>query len=185
MAYEQVNGQWPEVIPALEGQEAIAAARRLYRLALGKAWEGEWRLTSGRRFTWPEKAWRGRTDHGKGRTFYVNPMRGPGLHGGWRDLVHMLSHYCHAHKHPTWKPHGPEHHALERRMVAHVIASGWLDGRLRKAPKPEPDRRAVKAERTAAAIQRWEAKERRAANALKKLRRQARRLELSSPAEVV
>lgn len=116
MAYEQVNGQWPDIVPALTGDEAITAAKRLYRFAMKKSWKGKWALTSGRRYTHPRRG-----------VFYVNPGRKPGwgdpkLDSGWRDLVHMMSHYCHWRLHPGWKPHGPEHHAIEREMVAYVIA---------------------------------------------------------------
>jgi hypothetical protein len=107
--YHAVNGQWPDEVPVLTGAEAIAAAKRLYRFAMKRKWRGSWKLTSGRRFTWP-----------RGSTFYVNPARGEGLHGGWRDLVHMMSHYCHRQLYPAHKPHGGEgtHHHIEREMVA-------------------------------------------------------------------
>lgn len=59
-------------------------------------------------------------------------------------------------------------------MIREVLRRGWLEGKLRtpeKPPKPEPDPKTVKLVRTEQAIERWEAKQRRAANALKKLRR--------------
>lgn len=163
--YAAVNGQWPEPMPDLHPEEALAAAKRLYRFAAGKAWKGKWALTSGRRYTWPRSG-----------VYYVNPARTNGWSGrdiGWRDLVHMMSHYVNQRLHPTWKPHGPEHHAIERRMVAYVIEQGWLDGSLRKPAKPKPDRVAKKKEATAAALKRWEAKKKRAETALRKLKRRA------------
>jgi len=162
--YHAVNGQWPENVPELTGPEAVAAAKRLYRFAMKRAWKGTWKLTSGRRYTWP-----------RGRTFYVNPARGDGLHGGWRDLVHMMSHYCHREQFPRAKPHGANHHFLEKEMVAYVIKSGWLDGRLRPklgTPRPKPGRIV----RLDASLKRWTTKLRRAETALRKLTRQRARL---------
>ncbi len=169
--YHAVNGQWPTEMPVLTGAEALAAAKRLYRFAMKRKWPGRWKLTSGRRYTWP-----------RGRTFYVNPSRGAtpgqvqGGMAGWRDLVHMLSHYCHRQLYPKHKPHGGEgtHHHLEREMVAYVIERGWLEGKLKAKPsraRPKPDADA-KAE---AAEQRWTRKLSRAQTALKKLARQRAR----------
>jgi hypothetical protein len=166
--YHAVNEQWPEVMPALTGPEAIAAAKRLYRFGMKRAFKGKWKLTSGKRFTWP-----------RGGVFYVNPNRtGWGVVNGWHDLVHTMSHYCHRRLHPKHKPHDGRHHFLEKEMVAYVIRSGWLDGRLRpksatatKAVKSVP---ATKLERTVAAEKRWTTKLRRAETALRKLRKQRR-----------
>jgi hypothetical protein len=166
--YHAVNEQWPEVMPALTGPEAIAAAKRLFRFGMKRAYKGKWKLTSGRRFTWPRNG-----------VFYVNPNRtGWGVVNGWHDLVHTMSHYCHRRLHPKHKPHDGRHHFLEKEMVAYVIRSGWLDGRLRpksatatKAVKSVP---ATKLERTVAAEKRWTTKLRRAETALRKLRKQRR-----------
>lgn len=162
--YAAVNGQWPDVIPDLEPEEAISAAKRLYRFAMKKPWKGKWKATSGRRYTWP-----------RGSTFYVNPKREAwgDATAGWRDLVHMLSHYAHRQLHPRAKPHAGSHHFLEKEMVEYVIKSGWLDGRLRKKSTPKPDHRDVRRERTAASIKRWETKMKRAETALRKLKKRA------------
>lgn len=174
--YHAVNGQWPEVVPELTGPEAIAAGKRLYR-AFSKhkrPWRGKWALTSGNRFTWP-----------RGSTFYVNPARtGSGLETGWRDLVHMMSHYLHRELFPTRRPHDPRHHFLEKEMVAYIIKAGWLDGRLKAKPskaRPKPDRLAL----TLAAEKRWTTKLRRAQTALKKLTRQRARLARQSASQTV
>lgn len=169
MAYEKVNGQWPDIVPALTGDEAIAAAKRLYRFTMKKSWKGKWALTSGRRYTWP-----------RGGTFYVNPDRGDGLHGGWRDLIHMMSHYCHRQLHPNHKPHDGRHHFLEKEMVAYVLQQRWLTGKLRKAEGPKPSVAQVigaEQERLAAQLKRWETKRKRADTAIRKLRQKAARLE--------
>jgi hypothetical protein len=163
--YHHVNSLWPDTVPELDGQEAIAAAKRLYRLGIGHAYKGKWKLTSGQRYTWQ-----------RSHVFYVNPKyTGRGAVNGWHDLVHFMSHYCHWKLHPGWKPHGPEHHAIERRMVEYVIANGWLDGKLKsKAKTATADVKAVRHARVLARIKTWQAKRKRADTALKKLERQRR-----------
>lgn len=158
--YHAVNGQWPDEMPPLTGPEAISAAKRLYRFAMKKPWRGKWALTSGRRYTYP-----------RGGTFYVNPGRTGWGTTGWQDLVHMMSHYCHRASYPRAKPHGPQHHFLEKEMVAYVIKSGWLDGLLRPKSSAATERPATKLARIEAAEKRWTSKLRRAETALRKLRR--------------
>jgi hypothetical protein len=51
--YASVNAQWPETLPMLTPNEAIAAAKRLYRFGMKRPWRGKWRATSGRRYTYP------------------------------------------------------------------------------------------------------------------------------------
>lgn len=162
--YHAVNGRWPDEVPALTGPEAIAAAKRLYRSAMKRPWKGKWALTSGNRFTWP-----------RGSTFYVNPNRGTGRDGGWRDLVHMMSHYCHQQIWPRHRPHGSNHHSIEKDMVQYVLDHGWLDGRLRPKQAAEPDaasKAAAKLARLDASAKRWTTKLRRADTALRKIKRQ-------------
>lgn len=55
--YISVNGKWPEgtndgrtLIPT--DQEALSAAKRLYRRAMGKPFTGKFELTTGNRYTW-------------------------------------------------------------------------------------------------------------------------------------
>jgi hypothetical protein len=173
MAYESVNAQWPagtrdgrDLKPT--PQEAMAAAKRLYRFGMKKPFRGKVVLTSGKRHTWI-----------RNHVLYVNPDEG-WSGGGWHEIVHSMSHLCAQRLFPNADGHGHQHAFLEKEMIAHVVASGWLDGKLRRDPKPVPDKAAIKRERTAAAIRRWEAKQRRAANALKKLRRQAQRIGLEN-----
>jgi hypothetical protein len=155
--YERVNGTWPtppSQLPKLTGQEAISAAKRLYRLGTGKAFVGKWEVTSGNRHSYPR--W--------GR-FWVNPEK------GWHALVHNLSHVCHRKVNPTHKPHSPSHAWLERKLIEHVVTEGWLDGKLRLPEKPKADTGDVRYERVLSRIASWERKAKRAANALKKLSR--------------
>lgn len=183
--YHSVNGAWPEntndgrdLKPS--PQEAMSAAKRLYRLAMKKPFRGKVVLTSGRRRTWIKYG-----------IMYVNPDEGGGLNrhvkllggvpymrkgGGWHELVHSMSHYCAYRLYPRAKPHGPQHAFLEKEMIDHVVKSGWLDGKLKRPEKQkEPiDIRQVRNDRIQARIRTWEAKRKRAERALVKLRRQAR-----------
>lgn len=159
--YNRVNALWPADIRErpLTALEAIRAARKLYRFVRGKSISAHSvRLTSGNRST----------DIRSG-VLFVNPQgakRDP--HRGWEALVHDLSHRL------INVAHGGEHARLEIRMIKEVVKRGWLNGTLRDTPKPAApavDPRNVKRARTVAAIARWEAKARRAENALLKLRR--------------
>ena len=167
MKYQSVNGQWPE--GTNEGRalkptpdEAVAAAKRLYRFAFKRPFRGKFKITSGRNYTWPRRG-----------VFNVNPDQ---RKGGWHELVHSMSHYATHRQFPNAKAHGPQHAFIEREMIKYVIDSGWLEGKLKSKRKPKlpADPKAVRAARVAARIKAWEAKKRRAENALKKLQRSAR-----------
>jgi hypothetical protein len=156
--YHSVNGQWPapaSQLPKLTGPEALAAAKRLYRIGMGRAFTGKWKLTSGNRYTWPRRG-----------VFYVN------AEAGWWRLVHDLSHHIHHRKHPGKKPHDFRHAFVERELIKEVVSRGWLDGKLRRPERPEPDVTAIRHQRVLEAIARWERKAKRAETALRKLRRQ-------------
>jgi hypothetical protein len=164
--YQSVNGQWPAGdLPVPTEQEAVAAVKRLYRLVMKKPLRLRTKITSGRRYTYARRG----VMHVNAKGHYF---------GGWRDLVHDLSHHCHYRLHPGHKPHdGRGTHAwIERQMIEHVVNSGWLDGKLRREPKAKPvvDMKAVRHQRALASVKRWEAKLKRAETALRKLRRQAR-----------
>jgi hypothetical protein len=158
--YVSVNASWPAELPPLEPQEAISAAKRLYRLAIGKAWTGPFQITSGNRYSYI----RWGTKRGEGRIFYVNPKR------GWHHLVHDISHMAFRQLHPTLKPHDWRHAALERQLITAVVIKGWLSGSLRRTvTKTAPDVQTVRYQRVLARIKAWESKRARAENALKKL----------------
>lgn len=122
-----VNDKFGGVQPVLPGEESIAAARRLYRHAMGKAFPGEVRLTSGNRYTWVKR-----------RVLCVNPDRLSFRVRGLRSLIHDLSHYCHQRLHPEDAPHSSRQAYLERDLVDYAIRSGFLDGALRRKPGPAP-----------------------------------------------
>jgi hypothetical protein len=169
--YRRVNELWPATLPPLTGPEAIRAARRLYRFALGKSWPaGMTKITSGNRYTWIRRG-----------VMSVNPH---GHHGmaPWVGLVHDLSHYAHLKLHPGVRPHGRDHARIEIKMIRAVIDRGWLEGKLRDPMKiataaitPEQivaakvTMRNEKLAEVLIALGRWENRLRRAKNAIKKL----------------
>lgn len=159
--YQSVNGAWPEVVPPLTPQEAVAAARRLWRLTMKRPWVKKIKTTSGNR----------RGVAVRYGTMIVNPD------AGWKGLVHSLSHRCHFRLHPGHKPHdGRGTHAfIERTMIEHIVNSGWLEGKLKRpeSPKGAIDVKAARAARIAARIKAWETKRKRAETALRKLNRTA------------
>lgn len=179
MKYDAVNASWPA--NTREGRdlkptpaEAKAAARLLYnRFAKdGKKWTGpikarNVRLTSGRNHTY-SRDWRQ-------QTLNVNPdQRG----GGWHELVHSLSHHVEYVLYGE-QGHGSRHAFIEAEMVRHVVASGWLDGKLKRperSPAPPTDKRAAKLANVRDRLKRWETKAKRAATAIRKLRAAERRL---------
>lgn len=167
--YRKVNGAWPEgELPKPTGPEAITACRLLYRKFLGRPFRGPFKLTSGNRHTWPRSG-----------VFYVNPDHWRDHGGGWRALVHSMSHLVWRRMFPNASGHATGHAHLEKQMVDHVVMSGWLDGKLRRAPrvkieKPQLDIKQVRLTRINARIEKWITREKRAKTALAKLRRQAK-----------
>lgn len=126
-----VNDRWDGKQPVLSAEDSIAAAKRLYRQAMGKPWTGPVKLTSGRRYTWVQ--------HG---TLVVNPDMPQRHCRGLRAMIHDLSHYAHSRLHPGDAPHSRRQAALEGRLVTYALRSGFADGPLPKpgpAPKPAPE----------------------------------------------
>src|SRR5262245_26109782 len=153
--YTNVNAEWPDALPKLSGIEAMRAAKRLYRMTMGKAWPGTWKPGRGNHRTYP-----------RGSVFLVNPGQ------GWHDMVHDLSHYCHRRLYPGHRPHAPSHAEVERDMIRRVVGAGWLTGSLRPPVKPKAPAPDLRYARVLARITAWESKAKRAETALKKLRRQ-------------
>lgn len=119
-----INDQWNGANPVLSPEESLAAAKKLYRHAMGKAWHGTWELTSGRSYTWARMG-----------VFKVNPNR---RHGGLRQIIHLISHYCHGRLHPRDKPHSIRQARLEAKLTKFAIARRWHEGTLKREPKAEP-----------------------------------------------
>jgi hypothetical protein len=152
--YARVNGAWPATVPTLTDWEAVRAASRLWRWARRTSCPYEIRATSGNRRTYVRRG-----------ILWVNPSQ------GWREFIHDLSHTV-----DLERGHSKHHAQLEYRMIREVLRRGYLDGRLKDKPtevKPAPDARLVKLQRIESAMKRWDAKKRRAENALKKLARRA------------
>lgn len=152
--YEQhVETQWSDKLPQLTEVEAERAAKRLYRFVFKKACKLKVVITSGRNHSYIRNG-----------VLRVNPTQ------GWDNLVHGLSHSFYRRLHPGAKPHSGQHGSLERHMIQHAIASGWLDGKLKPVSNKQPtDEQLVRYERVLASMGRWESKAKRAENALKKL----------------
>lgn len=166
--YARCEAAWPKDLPKLTGPEALSAVKRLYRFAMKKPWPGKLKLVTGNRYTWPS-----------GGVFHVNPARRGAQEAGWHDIVHFVSHYCHRKLNPGTRPHDHMHATLERKMIEHVVASGWLDGKLKRPAKAKPVIRDVRYASILKRIESWERKERRARTALRKLRAAQTRYELA------
>jgi hypothetical protein len=163
---------WPDDIPELTADEALKAARRLYRWATGADLSTVYdsvQITSGNRHTWHR--WTNTAGYYRSWTLFLNPSR------GWRRLVHDLSHAWFRSAGGTGKPHSKDHARFEVRMAREVVRRGWLQGKLRareqseEAPEaPAPKGRApIDYGKKLAAV---EAKIRRAKARLSKLNRQ-------------
>lgn len=160
--YAKVNALWPvarDQLPPLTEQEALSAAKRLFRLGMGKAWTGKLKITTGNRYTWIRQG-----------VLYVNASR------GWHHLVHDLSHLVHFRRHPGQSGHHVTHAEYEAKLIQAVVSKGWLEGGLRRET-PVVDKKAIKHARLLARIENWERKQKRAVTALKKLYQQKRNYE--------
>lgn len=167
--YTKVDEAWPSEVPKLTAQEAVSAGKRLYRKFMGRAFQGTVKATSGNRRG--VSLWAGE--------MIVNPDR------GWRGLVHSMSHRVFYRLEPGRRPHDPRHSGLEYRMVRYVVDSGWLQGTLRREPKPQPlvDLQRLRYDRVKARLAQWDAKAKRAQRAIKKLQQQARYYETALAAK--
>lgn len=165
--YHSVHSKWPDVLPALDGDEAVSAAKRIYRKFRGRPWRGRWKVTSGNRYTYAPRG-----------TFFVNPNRtdmAPGHEPGWPDLAHMMSHAIFRELKPHLRPHDRRHEYLERDITNYIIEQGWLDGKLKRKPKAAP--KPVTEVRYAAVLTKlakWNTKLKRAQTAIRKLQKQKR-----------
>jgi hypothetical protein len=146
-------------LPPMQPDEALRAARKLFAM-LGR------RVTpklvgDATRKGWPR----------------VSPR------WGWERLVHAVSHDAFSILRPSLRPHDRRHATIELRMTRAVIARGWLDGKLRRAEKPEPapptrdEARYLLLARKTALRDRWIGKQQRAERAIAKLDRSIKALE--------
>lgn len=116
---------WPSIIPPLSQREAKKAARQLWhRFYWRRMYEEQ-----GKRVPKPRPLAVVINHKLKYARQYqyrleVNPLR------GWRNMIHSLSHRFHHRLRPNDKPHSDSHRHLEKEMIAYVITSGWLAGKL-------------------------------------------------------
>ena len=163
--YARANATWPDPLPKPTPEQAVLAVKRLWKWGMNERMTYPVELTSGRNYTWRR--------NGK---MYVNPDSDH-HGGGWKALIHDLSHlmWRRANREEGVRPHEKGHAKLELRMVKEVIKRGWLNETPREEA-PIATKKDVQSTRYAGInrrIESWEAKERRAKNAIKKLRRQA------------
>ena len=158
--YERVNAAWGGNVPTLTQAEHVKIARRMYRFIMGATWTGAVQITSGNRYAWIRRG-----------VLIVNPTQPI---NGRRGDVHLLSHKFDSLLNPDSAPHHSNHARIELSMVKEIVKRGYLTGALAPEAKPEKPAAAPKSVKyacTLRAIERWDAKYRRAANALKRLGR--------------
>ena len=170
-----INSKWPEGMKPPSPKEAITGAKRLYRFAMKRPRKGEVKLTSGNRYTWIS-----------GRVMLVNPNRNSWhtTDGGWREIVHSLSHVCNYWLNPKDRPHSHRQLRLEASMCQYVLEHGFLEGKLKRKSKPKPtklEQHQVELEKVDAIIKKWESKKRRANTALKKWRAKLYQMKKKQP----
>jgi len=171
--YVSVNGSWPAdadtkkpISPAL----AKRAFKVLYRHRFHKPWKFPVQAVKGAH----RRTWAGYVKlpkHIEKWGMIVAPD------AGWHNFVHDLSHWIHRKQYPNQDAHrASSHAAVEKDLIEQVVNRGWLQAkepqRRPRAAKPKPTPAQAKLQRIEASIARWEAKQRRAANALKRLCRQ-------------
>jgi len=161
--YAPVAAALPSILPPITREEADRAQRMLCRKFGGKA-HGSVNMTHAVRRYPVRRCW-----------ISLKPTRGESK--GWGRLIHDVSHRIFERRHPTFRAHDGGHATLEREIAQFVAASGWLDGGLRPKARVKlstEERRLVRLERTEASITRWLAKQKRAENALRKLKTRRR-----------
>lgn len=114
--------------------------------------------------------------HARTRRVWLSP--GPTLgtdhFKGWGRLIHDFSHELTSYRHPSFRTHDPVHAKIEREVAEYVVSKRWLTPEGSLAPMRKPRKLLSDAERTEAAIERWESKLARAQRALKKLKTRQR-----------
>lgn len=92
---------------------------------------------------------------------------------GWARLAHDFSHMVFRARHPHLTPHHPSHVRVEREVTEFMLAAGWHTGALKREPvAPSLDeKRTARRANLAARLARWESKAKRAATAIRKIKR--------------
>ena len=152
--YERMDSTWPDPLPPLTFQEAKLAVRRLVK-KFRPMWDVKFKFT--------ETSGNRRNEWWLGGGFYLNPER------GWRSLVHFLSHRLEG-------GHNDDHLSMEWAMIKYVRGKGWLDGNLKREPKPEAPKLSLTERRAAKARRFKERAERELRAAEKRLRKWTRKV---------
>lgn len=133
---------------------AMNYIRARYREVFKKKFPYRFHIGSGNRRTWATYG-----------TFTVNPDQ------GWHDINHDMSHWLE--RRLTGDAHSNQQLRMERDGAA-LICRRFLRDEPYVEPKKQLDKVAIRAGQVDANIKRWEAKLKRAANALKKLKTKKR-----------
>lgn len=167
MTYDDVNATWPETLPPITRSEASRACRRLAVHFDGRE------ATRGAIYRYtrtPRRCW-----------ISTKPLP-RGVDRGWWRLVHDVSHlvFRRQNRHTVRGGHGGWHAELERKMVEHVLANGWLDGRLKTVKAPPltvEEKRAARRAHAEQMLATWERRAKRATNKVRLWRARLRRAE--------
>jgi len=148
------EGSTPQQRRNVHPNLAMNFVRAFYRQIMKKPFPYELRIGTGNRRTWC-----------KWGVFTVNPDQ------GWHDINHDMGHWLE--RQLTGDAHSDQQLRFERDGAA-LIVRKFLRDEPYVEPKKARDRVAERAVRVDANIKRWEAKLRRAATALKKLKKKKR-----------
>jgi hypothetical protein len=116
-----------------------------------------------------------------GRRCWASSKPTQGHDTGWGRLIHDVSHIVHEYRHPKARPHDLLHAQIERNVQVFVELQGWLVERRTPTKPIISQRRELRRLKLCARLARWRTKAKRANTAIRKLNRQLRALERSSP----
>jgi hypothetical protein len=162
--YATVPAALPETLPPLSRVEAQRIATKITR----KFWPN-----CSRSYVYPlsrvRRVW-----------LSAKPTKADNVYKGLGRLIHDLSHDVFSAVYRDRRAHDPLHAKYETDIAAFVAESGWMKRVTSpKPPKVKPTleaKRLTELNRIESAIERWESKQRRARNALRKLAAKRRRL---------
>jgi len=190
--YTQMDREaWPDKVPPLTEAEAKTAARLLFRRFHTERFyqerHGMSRAAYYRKIGKTPPPYKLKVSmNGRRRHAWVGWNRielSPGQ--GWHGMVHSLSHRIHSQLRPNDAGHGDNHRRLERDMIEHVVASGWLDGKLKPKPRtprppkpvePKPDPVIAEHDKAVARVKAWRTRLRRAKTGLANAQKTERKL---------
>ena len=148
------EGSTPEQRRNVHPNLAMNYVRAFWKQEMGRVFPWKVRVGTGNRRTWLHNY-----------VFTVNPDQ------GWHDINHDMSHFIERRK--TGGAHTNQHVRLEG-AGARLIVRRFLRDEPYAEKKKERDPVMERAARVDAGIKRWDAKLKRAANALKKLKKKKR-----------